>query len=710
MSRRNRRFDGTLRDRVQEANPLAKVVEEYGVELPSAAGDVLVRCCLPGHEDTRPSFSADLDKGSWHCFGCKRGGTVFDLVMCMESVDYGEALRRLAERAGIHLEEQGREEIERQVRLDSERKVVGEVWEAAVAYYQTRLGDEQMRFLRESYGLTEETIQRFRLGYAEGSLGAHLKVRFKRGQLLLSGLFVADDSRGIRDWFRRRIIFPIIVSGEIIEIAGRLAGPPKLDGAPKYLRVGRHDAEKRPYVSQSIGRCRLFGEDSVKRGKPVVVAEGIPDCIRAQQDGLPCVVPMGATFGRDSVQRLISLTATAPEVFVVADAEESGAGLRNAVDTARPLEDAGRNALVVQFPRKDGDPKVDLASFLRDQGRDAFVALCREARTPFEISLPTHLQAYTVRMADGAVMVQSDAAVLKVENWDAPKPRVTLLSGDKPVHVATLALESDLSRARFAKKCSAEAAPTAVEELILRTHEILQRLSAYRAERDTSTDHEPVEGKAGSEDDEPIMGERASFVHLEDEGLVGELVIDAASAKRSFVVCRQENGEVFQVEELRRLLPDEVGPVQSGAEEGSLEPLYYAYRPDPSKQLALKEGAVLVPSGVEEYGTTGQLVSDVTAFVRRYVTVDLMFETIAAYYVLFTWVHDCFSELPYLRAIGDYGSGKSRFLTVIGSISYKPIFGMGATTPSPIFRLIDRYRGTLVLDEADHRNSDTWDE
>ena len=78
----------------------------------------------------------------------------------------------------------------------------------------------------------------------------------------------------------------------------------------------------------------------------------------------------------------------------------------------------------------------------------------------------------------------------------------------------------------------------------------------------------------------------------------------------------------------------------------------------------------------------------------------------ASYYVLFTWVYDGFNELPYLRVRGDTGSGKTRFLLTIGSLCYKPIFASGASTVSPIFRMLDAFRGTLIIDESDFRFSD----
>ncbi|MCU7867430.1 MAG: hypothetical protein KZQ98_02705 [Candidatus Thiodiazotropha sp. (ex Lucinoma borealis)] len=115
---------------------------------------------------------------------------------------------------------------------------------------------------------------------------------------------------------------------------------------------------------------------------------------------------------------------------------------------------------------------------------------------------------------------------------------------------------------------------------------------------------------------------------------------------------------------------------------------------------------VLFPSAPLEYGTPQALLNDIRTYIRRYVDISPEFEHIAAYYALFTWIHDAFNELPYLRARGDYGSGKTRLLLIIGSICYKPIFASGASTVSPIFHILDSLGGTLLIDEADFRFSD----
>ena len=121
----------------------------------------------------------------------------------------------------------------------------------------------------------------------------------------------------------------------------------------------------------------------------------------------------------------------------------------------------------------------------------------------------------------------------------------------------------------------------------------------------------------------------------------------------------------------------------------------------------IASGCVLLPSDVGDFGDKGDLVEAVCAFIHRYVDLSPVFEEIAAHYVLLTWVHDAFNELGYLRFRGDYGTGKTRALLAVGSLCYKPFFASGASTVSPIFHVLDTFQGTLVLDEADFRFSDT---
>ncbi|HEY4942382.1 MAG TPA: hypothetical protein VII56_13220 [Rhizomicrobium sp.] len=125
----------------------------------------------------------------------------------------------------------------------------------------------------------------------------------------------------------------------------------------------------------------------------------------------------------------------------------------------------------------------------------------------------------------------------------------------------------------------------------------------------------------------------------------------------------------------------------------------------PSNNLIANE-CVLLPSTPVECGLKAELIADIRAFIHRYVDLSPLFEQIATYYVLLSWLHDAFGELPYLRLRGDYGTGKTRALMVIGSLCYRGFFASGASTVSPIFHTLDAFSGTLILDEADLPYSD----
>lgn len=124
----------------------------------------------------------------------------------------------------------------------------------------------------------------------------------------------------------------------------------------------------------------------------------------------------------------------------------------------------------------------------------------------------------------------------------------------------------------------------------------------------------------------------------------------------------------------------------------------------------LKEGAVLLPMDIEDYGDEKTLIEEIKEHIHKYVDVSPFFETISAYYVLLTWLYDEVNTLPYLRALGDTGCGKSRYEDVVGRICYKATIVSGAITPAPIYRLIRKWRGTLIIDEGDFKASDEQNE
>ncbi len=169
------------------------------------------------------------------------------------------------------------------------------------------------------------------------------------------------------------------------------------------------------------------------------------------------------------------------------------------------------------------------------------------------------------------------------------------------------------------------------------------------------------------------------------DGALAEMVFDPARKRTAFVLWQNDTWSIQE-----RL---------EAASDKHLVP----YSPENN---LLQNEVVLFPSKPAEYGSEQELVAEIQGFIHRYVDVSPLFEKTASYYVLFSWVYDSFNELPYLRLRGDPGSGKTRFLLTVGSLCYKPIFASGASTVSPLFRIIEIFRGTLIIDEGDFRLSD----
>lgn len=171
---------------------------------------------------------------------------------------------------------------------------------------------------------------------------------------------------------------------------------------------------------------------------------------------------------------------------------------------------------------------------------------------------------------------------------------------------------------------------------------------------------------------------------LPSGGLV-EMVYRPTERESAFIVWDDDNWRTetaIAVDPYRRLVP---------------------YSPENN---LFRNDVVLLPSEPEEYQSEEQLVADVQAFIHRYTDLSPIFEKLASYYVLLSWIYDRFNELPYLRFRGDPGTGKTRCLLIVGSLCYKPIFASGASTVSPLFRILDAVRGTLIIDEGDFRLSD----
>lgn len=194
----------------------------------------------------------------------------------------------------------------------------------------------------------------------------------------------------------------------------------------------------------------------------------------------------------------------------------------------------------------------------------------------------------------------------------------------------------------------------------------------------------PKNRKKKDEDEEEKKPKQTSFLHVNGK-LYEQVHINGVSM---FAEYDPATGKVNAVE--------------------SIEADGETYIPIDGEEIELR--AILLPSGVVEYGETLDLLQEIEEYINRYLDISQSFRKFASYYILLSYLFDRFNTIPYLRAIGDTGCGKSRFLDVIGMLCYKPIQAAGCITPAPIFRMLRKWGGTLVLDEADLKNSDEYNE
>ena len=243
--------------------------------------------------------------------------------------------------------------------------------EAAARFFEAHLEDRHREHLRARYGLTDETIARCRIGFAPADRFALVIRLMEEGleaeEIKASGL-VAVGHSGLFSLWRGRLIFPYLIGGRPTYFIGR-----KTDETIDTLQ-GKYAKQKLSILSMTGERVSngivepIFGADTVRHGEPLIITEGITDCISAHQAGYPAVSPVTIRFKQEHAAALVELCRSASPIYVIMDSETSGAGLRGAVDTGLALSRAGLRPYLCEIPRPGEMEKVDLNEFIRDGG------------------------------------------------------------------------------------------------------------------------------------------------------------------------------------------------------------------------------------------------------------------------------------------------------------------------------------------------------
>ena len=326
----------------------------------------------PFHNEKTPSFTVSEEKGFYHCFGCGAHGDVIAFVMNTEGLSFPEAVERLAAEAGLEVPVETPE-----ARAEAKRRAdLYEVVEAACAWFEARLraadGAGALDYLR-GRGLRDETIARFRLGYAPES-GAGLSVALKakgatEAQILEAGLLRRpDDGRAPYPFFRDRVIFPIADRrGRVIAFGGRLMGEAK---AAKYVNSPDTPLFDKGRSLYNFGDAR---QASFETGR-LVVAEGYMDVIALAQAGIgEAVAPLGTALTEDQIRALWRLAAEPVLCFDGDAAGQRAAG--RAAERVLPLLQPGKSLRFSMLP-----PGEDPDSLIRQQGASAMRQLLEAAQ------------------------------------------------------------------------------------------------------------------------------------------------------------------------------------------------------------------------------------------------------------------------------------------------------------------------------------------
>ena len=283
----------------------------------------------PFHNEKTPSFTVTPSRETWKCFGCGRGGDLFNFVMERDSIDFPEALRRLAGRAGVEISE-------RTSREDARRKRLRDALDSAIAFYHRVLteshhGQPALDYLR-SRGFTDTTISSHLLGYAVDSWDALTRALvekrdFKEEELEAAGLVSRRQGRrGYYDRFRGRIIFPIRdASGNATGLGGRIVGSEQKDAngrdrGPKYLNSPATPLFDKSRTLYLIDRAK----GAIRKEGMAVLVEGNTDALMAHQQGFENVV---GTLGTALTPAQIELvTRYAPRIALAYDVDAAGQG------------------------------------------------------------------------------------------------------------------------------------------------------------------------------------------------------------------------------------------------------------------------------------------------------------------------------------------------------------------------------------------------
>ena len=344
----------------------------------------------PFHSERTPSFTVYPQTQSYYCFGCGAGGNAIDFLMRIENLDFRSAVEQLAERVGVSLPGWDEKPGEREVGV-SRKRVLAMNLEAA-RFYRAMLFDEQIGSAGRAYfierGLSGSTVKHFGLGYAPpygNRTMAHLKSLGFTEEEIRTAYFCGKSERGYYDYFRGRVMFPIIdVTGSVIAFGGRVLD----DTKPKYLNTSDTPAFKKSRNLFALNYAKDHAEDGL------VLCEGYMDVIALHAAGFQnAVATLGTAITSEQARLMKKYTN---KVMISYDSDE--AGQKAAERAIRLLEEAGLEAKVIRIPdAKDPD------EYIKKFGAEKFRQVLSGSQSKFEYMLSGIREKYDLNAPEEKV-------------------------------------------------------------------------------------------------------------------------------------------------------------------------------------------------------------------------------------------------------------------------------------------------------------------
>jgi DNA primase len=362
---------GSFAEKVKQQADIVRVVGEY-VRLKKTGKDFSGLC--PFHQEKTPSFTVSPIKQIFYCFGCGKGGDVYNFVMDMEKCEFPEAVKMVAEKCGIAIPRQKQRSPEER-KENQQRSVLVEMHREAQTFFVKQLqGTAEGKLARaylEDRGLDKATIERFGIGYAPSggdALLRHLKPKCNDKLLVDSGLVSRDQSAGrLFDRFRRRITFPISnESGKIVAFGARALG----DDMPKYLNSPETPIYSKSNVLYHMDRAK----EALRRQDFAILVEGYMDAIAVARAGISNVV---ASCGTSLAQPQIKLLGRFTRRVIV-NYDPDVAGQSATERSLALLLEQDFEVRVLALPPV-GNKKADPDLFIRERGKDDYLKLLKEA-------------------------------------------------------------------------------------------------------------------------------------------------------------------------------------------------------------------------------------------------------------------------------------------------------------------------------------------